>query len=186
MKLKNKPQVYFEYPGNLKTLDLATMVQLYRMRGEPFEVEPGEIIACALTKKLLKSSKKWFGLHYSQKAWDSLLTTNSGGFPLTNVELNILGLVHSPPVEPMGRSFVENNCDVLPQLAFLIINDLKQFGFLEEDENELIITPTGTKALDGIARRLYERKFLPEMLIYYKEQPTGSIGDAQDKQIRLF
>jgi hypothetical protein len=185
VKFKAKTQAFFEYPGNLKTLDLATMVQLYRMRGEPYETKSGEIIACALTKKLLKSSKNWFGLHYSQKAWDTLLTTNSGGFPLTKVELNILGLVHSPPVEPMGRSFVENNCDVLPQLAFLIINDLKQFGFLQEDDNELIITPSGTKALDGIARRVFERKFLPEMLSYYKEQPGGH-SEPSDKQIRLF
>jgi len=163
------------------------MVQLYRLRGEPYEAKPAEIIACAHNRRLLKSSKQWFGLHYSQKAWDQLLTTNSEGFPLTDVELNILGLFLAPPHEKMERKFVEENSFVLPQLAFLIINDLKQFGFLKEDEDTqlLEITPRGTKALDGICRRIYEKKFMPEMLDYYREH--GMPGDKKDdKQIPLF
>lgn len=183
---QKRSDVHFKYPGNLNTLDLATMVQLYRMRGEPYETAPGEIIACAFSRRLLKQSKQWFGLHYSQKSWDKMLTTGCEGYPLTDVELNILGLFHTPPVQNMDRSFVENNCGVLPQLAFLIINDMKQFQFLEEEDIFLTVTSRGIKALDGIARRIFEKKFMPEMLDYYREHGLGHDHSKDDRQTRLF
>jgi len=185
--IQKKSDIFFKYPGNLKTLDLATMVQLYRMRGEPYEAEPGEILACSYSHRLLKSAKKWFGLYYSQKSWDKLLTSNADGYPLTDVELNILGLFSAPPVENLDRKFVEDNSYVLPQLAFLIINDLKQFGFLEEldDPQYLQLTGRGVKALDGIARRIYGKKFMPEMLEYYRENGLPNENN-DDKQIPLF
>jgi hypothetical protein len=150
----------FQYPPNVRTLDLATLVSMYRSRGEPYKIPKGDEVACCLTKNLLKHSKRWFGLHYSQKAWDSLLTTGSEGYPLTEVEFNVLGLIHSPPQLRIGREFVEQNCGIIPQLGFLIFNDLRQFGFIIEPEEHLYkLSERGEKALDGISRRLFETEF---------------------------
>lgn len=183
---QKKSDLYFQYPANLQTLDLATMVHLYRHRGEPYEAKASEVIACAVTRKILKSCKKWFGLYYSQKAWDQLLTNNAEGYPLTDAELNILGLFLIPPIENMTRSFVEANVSVMPQMAFLIINDLKQFGFLEETEvpDKFVVTAMGIKALDGLCRKIYEKKFSPDMLEYYRAH--GLPGKKDEKQTTLF
>lgn len=154
----------FAYPPNIQRLDLATLVQFYRNRGEIQTAESGNFIACALTRNLIKKSKHWFGLHYSQEAWDELLTKNSDGYPLTETELNILGLIKMPPGDQVDRTFIEHNVGVPQQLAYLIINDMKQFGFIADEEGYLEITTRGDKALDGIARRIYEKNFIPEML----------------------
>lgn len=184
--LQKRSDIYFQYPANIKTLDLATMVQLFRTRGTPFEVPQSEVVACAFTRRLIKVSKTWFGLHYSQRGWDALQTTGSQGYPMTDVELNVLGLFLNPPFEDVDRSFVENNCSVLPQLVYLIINDLLHFGFLEDHEGTITVTGNGIKALDGIARRIYEKKFFPEMLQYYQEHGLKPDGRRDTTQTQLF
>ena len=156
------------YPPNLQELDLATMVSMYRGRGEPRKADPGKYIACTLTGELLKEAKWWFGLYYSQTAWDSLLTKHSNGYPLTETEFDILGLILVSEDEPPHREHIENNVDLLPKMAYLIINDLKNFGFIHEnDQGFLMIAPRGEQALQGIARRLYNKRFSPAMLSMY-------------------
>lgn len=177
----------FKYPPNLQELDLATMVSMYRDRGEPRKAVPGKYLACAVTHKLLKEAKWWFGLYYSQSAWDELLTKGSEGYPLTEAELNLLGLVIASE-EPPHREYVEKNIGTLPKLAYLIVNDIKQFGFLQEDEHGYLrITPRGERALQGISRRLYEKRFTPEMLVAYHESESLQREDQQrSDQATLF
>jgi hypothetical protein len=177
----------FKYPPNLQELDLATMVSMYRDRGEPRKAAPGKYLACAVTHKLLKEAKWWFGLYYSQAAWDELLTKGSEGYPLTEAELNLLGLVIASE-DPPHREYVEKNIGTLPKLAYLIVNDIKQFGFLQEDEHGYLrITPRGERALQGISRRLYEKRFTPEMLVAYHESESLQREDQQrSDQATLF
>ncbi|WP_340104049.1 hypothetical protein [Rhodohalobacter sp. 8-1] len=183
--MEKKSDHIFSYPPNLQELDLATLVNLYRERGEILKARAGNYVACAITKKLLKEAKSWFGLFYSQGAWDSLLTKSSDGYPLTEAEMNALGLVYSNRNEPPHREFVEKNIGVLPKLAYLIINDIKQFGFIKEDENGfLMIAPSGEKALQGIAKHMYGKPFTEEMLISFQQahdvevQPKGKRKSA--------
>ena len=160
---------FFQYPPNIQILDLATLVSLYRQRGEPYDVPATEIVSCSITHRIIKRSKRWFGLHYSQKAWDSLLTTGSEGYPLTPAEFNILGLAYAPPDAILERDFAQKNCGTTVELAYLIINDLVQFGFLRaETDYELMLTDRGEMALDGISRRLYGTEFKPELLWFYQ------------------
>lgn len=177
----------FKYPPNLQELDLATMVSMYRDRGEPRKAAPGKYLACAVTHKLLKEAKWWFGLYYSQAAWDELLTKGSEGYPLTEAELNLLGLVIASE-DPPHREYVEKHIGTLPKLAYLIVNDIKQFGFLQEDEHGYLrITPRGERALQGICRRLYEKRFTPEMLVAYHESESLQREDQQrSDQATLF
>jgi len=171
--MEKKPGHIFSYPPNLQELDLATMVTLYRGRGDVKKASSGNYIACTVTKKVLREAKEWFGLYYSQEAWDSLLTKNSKGYPLTEAELNALGLAASNADEPPHREFVEKNIGAIPKLAYLIINDIKQFGFITEDENGfLMITPQGERALQGISKRLYGKPFSPKMLVVQQENET--------------
>lgn len=180
--MEKKSDHIFSYPPNLQELDLATLVNLYRERGEVLKARAGQYVACTITKKLLREAKSWFGLFYSQDAWDSLLTKNSGGYPLTEAEMNALGLVYSNRKEPPHREFVEKNIGTLPKLAYLIINDIKQFGFIKEDENGfLAIAPSGEKALQGIAKRVYGRSFTKEMLISYREAHTVESSSKENK-----
>lgn len=169
-----KTPLYFKYPPNLNSLDLANIISLYRSRGEPADAKAGDYFGCTATFKLIKKAKTWFGLYYSQEAWDSLLTRNSQGYPLTEVELNILGMAHMPPTPDIDRTCIEKKSGIMTQLAFLIVNDLKQFGFLtESDEGKLSITESGEKALQGISQRLFERRFSPDMLLTNREMdPT--------------
>jgi hypothetical protein len=170
--MQKKAAHYFSYPPNIRMLDLATLVHLYRTRGEPRRSPAGEYFACAVSHKLVKESKHWFGLNYSQVEWDKLLTKNSDGYPLTEVEMNILGMARIPREGDTSRSFIEENCGTIPKLAFMVINDLKTFGFLEEnDEGFLSTTQRGMKALEGVARRIYEKKFSPEMLHIHLDKP---------------
>ncbi len=175
--MQKKSDFIFKYPPNLQELDLATMVSMYRDRGEPRRAKPGEYLGCTASHKLLKHAKWWFGLYYSQAAWDSLLTKSSEGYPLTEVELNLLGLVHALDEEPPHREFVEQNIGTLPKLAYLIVNDIRQFGFIsEEEQGHLTITPAGEKALQGICRRVYGKRFSPEMLELYDQDPSHFVG----------
>jgi hypothetical protein len=164
-----RSEFHFKYPPNIHELDLATMVSMYRSRGEPRRAAPGKYLACTITHKLLREAKWWFGIYYSQKAWDQLLTKSSEGYPLTPAEMNALGLVLHSTHEDQNREYIEKNIGVIPKLAYLIINDLRQFGFLHEDEHGFLsVTPRGEKALQGICRRIYEKKFMPEMLAIHQ------------------
>ena len=79
------------------------------------------------------------------------------------------------PEDPIERTFMDNNVGVRQQLAFMIGNDMKQFGFLRESENELLyITPKGEEALQGICRRIFEKKFHPDMLMIRQEETRTS------------
>ncbi|HKL16121.1 MAG TPA: hypothetical protein VJ915_10830 [Balneolaceae bacterium] len=168
--MEKKSDHIFSYPPNLQELDLASLVNLYRERGEVLKARAGQYVACAITKELLREAKSWFGLFYSQDAWDSLLTKNSAGYPLTEAEMNALGLIYSNRSEPPHREFVEKNIGTLPKLAYLIINEIKQFGFIKEDKNGFLeIAPSGEKALQGVSKRVYGKQFTKEMLISHRE-----------------
>ncbi|MCC5926801.1 MAG: hypothetical protein JJU41_09610 [Bacteroidetes bacterium] len=186
---------YFRYPPNLNMLDLATLVSLYRSRGEPVKSAAGDYFGCAHSFKLVREAKTWFGLHYSQASWDAMLTKDAQGYPLTEAEMNVLGLASGLGGHPQTREFIEKNIGVIPQLGYMIVNDLKTFGFVEEQEGgTLSLSSTGEDALNGIAKRIYEKKFIPEMLQisrerYVKPTPTASkdVGDKlKGPQIDLF
>lgn len=163
--MEKTSQHYFRYPRNLHEIDLATLVSMYRDRGIPKKAKPGEYFACAATGNLIKGGKWWFGQYYEQKAWDRTLTKGSEGYPLTEVEMNILGMAYAAEGQAPNRDYVEQNAGVISKLSYMIINDLKEFGFLSIDEQKrLLIAPRGEKALQGIARRIYGRKFHPDML----------------------
>lgn len=186
--LTKRSNLHFVYPPNIEVVDLASLVQMYRNRGEIITAKPGEFLGCALTHKLIKQGKSWFGLVYSQEGWDRLITNNSGGYPLTDVELNILGMIKHPPGENIDRDFIESHSSVPQKMAYLIINGLKQFGLLiEEDFLELSIP--GAKALDGLSRRIYEKNFIPEMLTLFEDFADWYRRDQSNKkndQIDLF
>lgn len=188
--MEKRSEFIFKYPPNIHELDLATMVSMYRSRGEPRKASPGKYLACSVTKNLLKEGKWWFGIYYSQKAWDSLLTKGSEGYPLTEFELNVLGLVIAAGDERPHREYIEKNCGAIPKLAYLIVNDLKQFGFLSEDEHGyLAVTPRGERALQGICRRLYEKRFSVDMLSELRDvhgDYLPGIGPKDSDQPSLF
>ncbi len=189
--MQKKSTDFFVYPPNLRVLDLASIVGMYRSRGEPRRAGSGEYFACARSKKLVKEAKFWFGLYYSQSSWDQLLTKDSSGYPMTEVEFGILGMTIYPPEDNSHRSNIESHAGIIPQLSFLIVNDLRQFGFIQEyDSGMLGITNNGQKALEGFSRRAYDRKFAPEMLdIYRGGHARPKIEEAQKKELqqtRLF
>lgn len=189
--MQKKSDDFFVYPPNLQMLDLASMVGMYRSRGEPRRAPSGEYFACSRTKKLVKEAKFWFGLYYSQTAWDQMLTKDSAGYPLTEIEFNIMGMTIYPPDDNNHRSHIESLTGFIPQLSFLIVNDLNQFGFIKEyDDGMLGITHKGRKAIEGFAQRMYERRFVPEMLSVYRGQHARpQIQEAEKKetaQTRLF
>ena len=181
--MQKRSNFHFKYPPNIHELDLATMVNMFRSRGEPRKAPAGEYISCAISQELMKEGKWWFGLFYSQDVWDEMLTKGSEGFPLTEVELNVLGQVFMSEEDIPHREFVEKNSGVTDKLAYLIVNDLRAFGFLFEDESGFVrITPRGEKALHGVARRIYEKRFLPEMLSDAPSTPEEPrIEEAQKK-----
>ena len=158
------------------------MVSMYRSRGEPRKAPSGSYFACSISQRLLKEGKWWFGLYYSQKTWDALITKGSEGYPLTNIELIILGLVFASEDEAPHREYVEKNAGVTEKLAYLIVNDMISFGFLNEDESGFLqMTPRGERALHGIARRIYEKRFMPEMLSDTPVYEEPKIEQAQKK-----
>lgn len=182
--MEKKSQNHFSYPPNLHELDLATLVSMYRDRGIPKKAKPGEYFACAVTHKLIKEGKWWFGLYYSQDAWNELLTKSCEGYPLTEVEMNVLGMAHAAGDEPPRRDYAEQNCGAINKLAYMIVNDLKEFGFLSiDDQDRLLITPRGEKALQGLARRIYDKKFNPDMLLVNREAVVNpTIERAKKKE----
>ncbi len=185
--MKKISDFILEYPPNLGELDLATMVSMYRSRGEPRKAAPGQYVACNVTGRLQKEAKWWFGLYYSQKVWDSLLTKSSGGYPMTETELQILGHVLVSNDKPVHREEIENNLNSLPKLNYLIINDLKHFGFLNEDEQGMLqVTSKGKQVLDGIAKRLYGKRFMPPMLDGFEEEEIRSKPKKENDQPSLF
>lgn len=185
--MQKRSSFHFKYPPNIHELDLATMVNMFRTRGEPRRAPAGEYFACTISQELLKEGKWWFGLCYSQKAWDNLLTKGSEGFPLTEAELNVLGKVYMHEQDPPHREVIERSSGVTEKLAYLIVNDLRAFGFFQEDEGGFLrITPRGERALNGIARRIYEKRFMPEMLNNFeiKEDPTIEQAQKRDQEQR--
>jgi hypothetical protein len=189
--LKRSDQ-YFRYPSNLNMLDLATLVSLYRSRGEPVKAASGEYFGCSFSFKLVKEAKSWFGLYYTQPSWDALLTKGSQGYPLTEAEMNVLGIAAHLDEHPQTRQFAENKCGVTPQIGYMIVNDLKTFGFITESEHNVIsLTDSGEEALQGIARRIYEKKYFPEMLLvnrerYMKPSTIPDLTKLKGPQIDLF
>lgn len=187
----DKQPTCFKYPVNLNMLELASLVSMYRTRGMPEKAPPGSLYLCPITHKLVKETKNWFGLHYSQAGWDQLITPNANGYPLTTVEFNLIGLIRTYPRGYTNRSFLERSCGVLPQLAYIIINDIKGFGFIEELERDHFeITVEGERALQGFAKRVYEKKFAPELLLIHRsvfiEPKIAKAQKANDDQYNLF
>lgn len=182
--MEKKSDFHFSYPPNLHELDLATLVSMYRERGMPQKAKPGNYFACAATQRLIKNGKWWFGLYYSQEVWDKLLTKGCEGYPLTETELNVLGLVLDAGNNAVDRNYVEENCGTISKLTFMIINDLKEYGFLALEDNErLLITPRGEKALQGIARRIYGKKFSSDMLVVNGNRgPAPKMEQARKKE----
>jgi len=186
-----RSEFVFHYPSNLHQFDLATLVSLYRSRGEPVRAPVGELFGCPVTHRLMKEAKRWFGVTYSQQAWDLLLTKDAKGYPLTEVELNVLGLSIGFPGLPNTREFIEKNSGGTSQLVFMVINDLRAFGFADEsDAGVVTITQDGEDALNGIARRIYDKKFLPDMLLVNQKRMVAPAPDVAVKttgpQIDLF
>ncbi|MCG8373651.1 MAG: hypothetical protein MI700_08970 [Balneolales bacterium] len=180
--MQKRSDFHFKYPPNIHELDLATMVNMFRSRGEPRKAPAGEYFACAYSHELLKEAKWWFGLYFSQHIWDALLTKGSEGFPLTNIELNVLGHIYMSEDEAPHREYIEKNAGATEKLAYLVVNDLRSFGFISEDDSGFLrITPRGEKALNGIARRIYEKRFLPEMLTDEPLPDDPKIEQAQKK-----
>lgn len=181
--MEKKSDIHFSYPPNLHELDLATLVSMYRERGIPKKARPGEYFACFHTRKMIKEGKWWFGLYYCQQAWDELLTKSCEGYPLTEVEMHVLGMAYSADEEPPNRDEVEQNSGATPKLAYMIVNDLKEFGFISlDDQDRLLITPRGEKALHGISKRIYNKKFTAEMLEGKQASPRPSIKRAKKKE----
>ena len=98
---------------------------------------------------------------------------------LQNIQ-NVLGLVYTSEDEPPHREYVEKKSGVTEKLAYLIVNDLRSFGFFDEDDSGFLrITPRGEKALHGIARRIYQKRFMPEMLNTFNPADEPQIEQAQ-------
>ncbi len=182
ISMQKRSNFHFKYPPNIHELDLATMVNMYRSRGEPKQAPAGQYFACGITQQLIKEGKSWFGLHYSQRTWDNLLTKGSEGYPLSEAEMNVLGKVYVSEDDAPHREIIERSAGVTEKLAYLIVNDLRSFGFLVENESGLLnITPRGEKALNGIARRIYEKRFMPEMLSSHEAAEIPTIEQALKK-----
>lgn len=120
-----------------------------------------------------------------------MLTKDCKGYPLTPVELNVLGLAGMTDEKLSQRSFVEDNSGAIPKLVYMVVNDLKVFEFLEESEDSYLqITKEGEKALNGIARRMYEKKFVPEMLLVNQvnnlQPKVTQAKRSENQQINMF
>ena len=163
------------------------MVSMYRERGTPVSAPAGSYFACAVSRRLVKDAKQWFGLYYSQTAWDTVLTKSSEGYPLTEAEMNALGLTLISGDQPPHREEVETAMDVPQKLGYMIVNDLQKFGFLVEDQQGILaVTPRGERALQGICRRIYQKKFSPVMLASYRDELHVRENPESDSQPRLF
>ncbi|HBD42775.1 MAG TPA: hypothetical protein DC011_03620, partial [Bacteroidetes bacterium] len=133
--------------------------------------------------------KWWFGLYYCQSSWDSLLTKNAKGVPMTPTEFLAMGKIATSQ-EPVYREFLEVQLDVSPKLSYLLLNDLKQFGFvLEDPQSVLTLSLDGEKALDGLSRRLFEKRFQPDLLFDTLDADSSSSNTSRAStvnQVSLF
>lgn len=164
--IKNyEEEVFFQYPLNMNQIDLASLILLYRSRGEIVNASPSSFLCCALENRLVKQAKAWFGKVYSQEAWDRMLTKDAQGYPLTPYELHILGYAaNKSHTTHYKREFIDRYLEIPNSFGYVLINDLINFGFLEADEVFLRITDNGEKALHGLSRRLFKMRYKEEML----------------------
>jgi hypothetical protein len=159
--------VCFSYPENLGEIELASLVMMYRNRGEVIKATPSSFFCCCLQNVLIKQAKNWFGKTYSQEAWDRMLTPSSEGYPLTIYEMHLLGYagLKQPDASPYSLNFIELNIQLPSAFCFVLINDLKAFGFLEDHtEAYLTLTDRGEKALNGISRRIFKKRYVQDFL----------------------
>ncbi len=97
--------------------------------------------------------------------------------------MNILGMALAAEDEAPKRDYVEQHAGVISKLSYMIANDLKEFGFLSIDEQKrLLITPRGEKALQGVAQRIYGKKFHPDMLRVNQEGSVHPIIEQAKKE----
>lgn len=152
------------YPPNIETLDLALLVHYYRNRGEPARAKAGEYFTCSASMELVKDARRWFGVYYSLDSWEKMLTPHCEGYPVTQAEMNILGLAHSPHENSTTKDHILSFTGLGKQLGQLIIKDIIQFGFLIEDDIGLTISRKGERVLHGFCQRVYGKNFSPEFL----------------------
>lgn len=160
-------EVFFQYPGNIGDVELASMILLYRSRGEVVKATPSTFFCCSLENRLIKQAKDWFGKSYSQSAWDRMLTNGSKGYPLTPHEMHLLG--YAATKKPNHQFYLRNEVSRYLQLpesfCYVLMNDLEQFGFLQQGEQQqMLITDEGEKALQGISRRIFKKRYREEFL----------------------
>lgn len=189
-------EVFFQYPVNMSQIELASLILMYRGRGEVIKASPSSFLCCALENRLIKQAKSWFGKVYSQEAWDRMLSPDALGYPLTPLELHILGYAsQTQGNQTYTRDVVDRYLDLPPSFGYVLINDLISFGFLQANDNYLLITELGEKAMNGLSRRLYKKRYKQDMLPHisghilpvYHKSPKKSVNDKEGKsQASLF
>jgi hypothetical protein len=188
--------VFFNYPANIHQIELANLILIYRSRGEVVQASPSNYLCCAADDILIKQGKTWFGKTFSQDAWDRMITPYSNGYPLTPYEMHILGYAsfkHNG--ENFTKQEVESCLKLSSSFVYVLINDLVGFGFIELQDEKLIINETGEKALQGISRRIFKKRYREEMLPHIsghilppnkqKNRKSGSSSDP-NSQVTLF
>ena len=132
--MEKKSNHIFSYPPNLQELDLATLVNLYRERGEVLKALDGKLRGLRNHKKTAEGGQivVWSFLQPGRLGLSPY--KKLGRLSINGSRNERPGLVYSNRKEPPHREFVEKNIGTLPKLAYLIINDIKQFGFIKEDE----------------------------------------------------
>lgn len=174
------------YPGNLQSLDLATMVHLFRNRGEPRRAAGGDYFFCVNSLDLVKEARNWFGVHIGIQAWDRMMTPHSNGYPLTAVEIRLLGSIRYCEGQCRPRSDLESEAEVHPQLLSLIIRDLIQFGFLTDEDSLLRVSADGERALHGYSRHYFGKTYYPGLLDEDETLPVRSSRGGGSEQPNLF
>lgn len=188
--------VYFNYPANIHQIELANLILIYRSRGEVVQASPSNYLCCAADDVLIKQGKTWFGKTFSQEAWDRMLTPYSNGYPLTPYEMHILGYAAN---KNQGKAFSKQEVEACLKLSssfvYVLINDLVNFGFIELQDEQLIINEIGEKALHGISRRIFKKRYREEMLPHlsghilphskHKNPKNSGTNDAKT-QVTLF
>lgn len=188
--------VFFNYPANIHQIELANLILIYRSRGEVVQASPSNYLCCAMDDVLIKQGKTWFGKVYSQEAWDKMLTPYSNGYPLTPYEMHILGYAaFRNNGKPFSKQEVESFLKLSSSFVYVLINDLVSFGFIELQDDLLVLTDVGEKALHGMSRRITKKRYKEEMLPHLsgyilpvakqKNRKTGGSSDTQS-QVTLF
>jgi hypothetical protein len=188
--------VFFNYPANIHQIELANLILIYRSRGEVVQASPSNYLCCAMDDVLIKQGKTWFGKTFSQDAWDKMITPYSSGYPLTPYEMHILGYA---AFRHEGNAYTKQQVETCLKLSssfvYVLINDLVNFGFIELQDDQLILTETGDKALHGISRRIFKKRYREEMLPHisgfilpHTKQKNRKGGSATDpkSQVTLF